>query len=861
MVRRSALLFHGGRDMMRAVAKPSSNYQNRTVLKTSNKNQSGEWEMLWKRQLISATAVMLVTAGCLGFVLAPGTASAEGRVLEEIIVTARKKEESLQDVPVVVQAFDSAALEAYATNRFEDLSDLVSGLSILSEGAITPSVNLRGVQTSGTSSIADNSVSTVFDGVPYSGAHILNYGLFDAEAVEVLKGPQALFFGKNSPGGVIAVRTKDPTDELFTELRTGHEFEGTRSYGHAIVSGPFDETWGGRLAVRVSSQDGYFDNVWGRGDPEAVQPVSSTGPNYDEFQINGTLRGEFDRGDVTIKILHATREGKGHYAPYQFIECDGRDLSVPGNPTGLNPFTDCSVDKKFATAPFMPTDAAPTTLFSNREPFTDNELTQVSIDANLDINDTWSVNSITGWVDLQNSLLGNSAPGSNNDFGIAYGSTPSIDKISQEIRFTGEFDRATVMLGAFADNRENFSQTKLWINPSFALTPDTEFGTDSESWSVFAQVNYDLTEAVNLSVGGRYTSEERSLSARNNQANTGFPRRSIIGAHRFTVDELSYQNFSPELIVSWQAADDVNLYAGYREAFKSGGFSPSSTRGYPTVDPSVPAIDVSYEEENAEGFEVGAKTEWLGNSLRVNVAAFSFEYSDLQQSAFDGAEVRTINAGIANVEGVEMDVLWVTPIDGLTVNGNVAFNNNEFDDFLDGCNDFQIFVAQGDCNVNADGNLETWADGNRSTAVAGIIASGADVQDRSGHPLRRAPEWSGSVGFTYERQISESMIFTANGLAIYSDEYQTEGENNPLAIQDAYWIINAGIGIEATDGGWQLNLIGRNLTDEAYVISAFETPRSGSNSAGLREILSGMRNPPRQVFLELTVRPGIVFGR
>lgn len=267
--------------------------------------------------------------------------TAEGsRQLEEVLVQARKREESLQEVPVTVQAFDASTLEAFATTRFQDIADLTSGLSIYTDSTTNPSINLRGIQGNAINARQDEPVSINLDGIPHSSSNILRLNLFDLEAVEVLKGPQALYFGKNSPGGIISMRTANPTDEFYTEFQVGHEFNGENTHGYAIVSGPLSDNWGARLSVRAATQEGYFENIWGQGDPTATLPTERFGPNFDEISIIGTLRGEFERGEVTFKVLHGDRESSGDYSIQQNILCNSnRDL---------NPFTDCTLDDRYA---------------------------------------------------------------------------------------------------------------------------------------------------------------------------------------------------------------------------------------------------------------------------------------------------------------------------------------------------------------------------------------------------------------------------------------------------------------------------------------------------------------------------------
>ena len=695
-------------------------------------------------------------------------------------------------MPVVVQAFDSDLLEAYKTTSFSDLTDLVSGLSIYADGPVEPSINVRGIQGNAINATGDDSVSVNVDGVQHSSAQLFRFGLFDLEAVEVLKGPQALYFGKNSPGGVVSIRTKDPTDEFYSEFQAGYEFAGERTYGHGILSGPLSENWGFRVGARLAEQKGYWDNVWGDGDPSVQQPNNDLGPDFEEYMFVGTLKGEFDRGDVTLKGLTASREG----------DIYGQSQVIFDNGTGYNPFTDGELNNTRAMAPFFDTTGS---IYGGDEEVFDYNLSQVSLDANLELTENWSVHSITGWVDIDNDQfgLGNAGPAA-----LTAGISNQVDSLSQEIRFDGQFDNFNLMMGGFIDDRKVTTGAAVWILPVFRLTPDTTSVVEGNSWSLFAQADFNLTEQIEVSLGGRYTDETRESSGEVTEAGGTFAGAFPVpqGPYELAVDEVSYTNFSPEVSVSYKPTDDLTFFANYKEGFKSGGFNSSAisraqSAGLVALGLGTP-LDDSFLDENVEGFEVGAKMELLDNTMRLNVTAFSYDYTDLQQSAFftvgSGIEVRTVNAGSAFIEGFEADMLWLTPVDGLTFTGNIAYNNNEFGDYNSECSDYQLFVDATGCNVDVDNDITTSADSNNpNTLVAG---TGFDAQNRSGQPLRRAPEWAGSFGLNYETVLSNNLVFRSNGAVSWSGEYQANGENNPRGIQDSYAILNASFGIGSEDG-------------------------------------------------------------
>ncbi len=770
--------------------------------------------------------------------------------LEEVIVTARKRQESLQDVPVVVQALTAEALEANGTTTFQDLNDQVTGLQIQNTGAVAPQINLRGVTGDSTNVATDNAVSINLDGVQHSSAQLLRFGLFELASAEVLKGPQALFFGKNSPGGIVALKTKSPTEEFFSEVQAGYEEAAERKYGHIILSGPLTDNWGGRIGVKYTDQEGFFENIWGKGDTTVSRPFEQYGPNFDSTVVAGTLQGNFDRGGLSFKVYRAEQDGADYTQTDLFGDC----ADVPNL---TNPYSDCTVNDKYSAAPWSDASGS---RFGANEPTFDYELTQLTLEANYEINDTWEFNNILGWIEIENSLFGNVGARNNGDAPdvsattgtLALGNAAVIESISEEFRFSGDFDNFRVMFGAFLDDRETNSGANVWISPTSRIRPDAEVSVEGESWSVFAQTDIDLTEQLELSIGARYTEEERSISGRNFETLGS----RVEGPHFFLNPEREYTNLSPELTLSWRPAEDVTLFASYKEGFKSGGYNSSTLDGSSTNRATGPApIDQSFKPENVSGYELGAKLELLDNNLRVNAAAYNYSFTEMQLTqvrVVDGApDVSTVNAGESTIRGFEVDFLWQTAWEPLMVSGNFAWSEGEFDEFIQQCNQYQLNVDPAGCNVDVDNSLATDAGG----LVAG---TGFDAQDRAGTPLRAAPEYNGTLNLIFDTELSDTVRFRANVSASWKDEAQLGGENDPRFVADAYWTYNGRLGVYAEDESWAVDLIGRNLSDADEPINLFY------NSRQIDPVLGGtqpaaLRINPREIAIQFTFRPDLFF--
>ena len=807
-----------------------------------------------------ASSIALIIAGT----ETPLISAEETLALEEIVVTARKREESLQDVPVVVQALTSDALEASGTSNFQDLNDQVSGLTIYSGGVINPSINLRGIQGDPVNLGNDEAVSINMDGIQHSNSQLFRFGLFDVETIEVLKGPQALFFGKNSPGGIVSVRSKNPTDEFFSEVRVGHEEAAKRTFGHVIVSGPLTDSWGARAGLRYEDSEGFFENTW----PGA----EDTGPRYDQYIFSGTLRGELESTSLNFKVYHAEQNGDGsQYNQVQLSRCNlGEAASL------MNPFSDCEINDRYSAPPALP--AADISRVGRDEPGFDYKLSQFGFEIEHEINDRWNFANILGYVDIDNFYYGALGPNAL----LHIGADNKLETISEEFRFTGDFDKTRVMVGGYVDDRTSTQRSiailDLRSTPLAAglpTAPDSITKIESDSWSVFGQVEYDIREDITLSVGARYSEEERVFSGRNLH-DYFFPLNGGIqfneGSLNVITPKVDYSNLSPEVSITYRPTDSITLFANYKEGFKSGGFNMSG----PAVAPSnasvtvggdvidLPAREISYLDENVSGFEFGAKMMLLQDTLRLNTSLYSYEYENLQSPAIvpsiTGApESRTINAGIADIQGFEADLLWQTPIQALQISGNLAYNSNEYGSFVTDCNEYQLTTpgATG-CNVDVDNNTATNAYGGFVGPNDVINNGGFDGQDREGHALRRAPELSGSIGANLDFELGGNLRLQAGILASYSDEYQGSEENLPWAVQDSYVLYNANIGIYDADGAWSVHLIGRNLTDEEVQLTSFDFGGSGNLEAGIPEDTATQRNNPREIILQFTFSPGML---
>ena len=744
--------------------------------------------------ILSCAAGAVLLATTFSSALAQGSAGNEARGLEEVIVTARKREESLQDTPVVISALTAKTISDFGIESVQDISDFTPGL--IADGQGNPGggiLFLRGVGSGALSPSVDQAVSLVVDDMQMGNLNIQHSAMIDMESVQVYKGPQALFFGKNSPGGVLSIRTADPGDEFEAQLKTGYEFEAEEWFVQGMVSGPISDKAAGRFVVRhTETEDGIWDVESG---PSPSSLDGSAIPGDSVFARGTLVLTPTDDLTIRTKLTYnesdATADGK---AAIQRVHCP---LGAPQ----LSPPYECKrngttqyVDLPQSLIDYLATqgiDTDPTGAWENEQ-----LLATVSLD--YDINDELRLSSVTGYYDMSNfgvaSISFSTAPGA-----VIPIQDYEFEQFTQELRLASDFSGpVNFVTGVFYEQKEHLSATTgalnagllrslgfdLWVPLGVGVN---EYVQDTEAVSIFIDLTWDITDNLELSTGVRYSDEEKEF-----KAGTGF-------LSDVTVD---WDDVSPQVTLSWTVNDEWMLFASYREGFKSGGFDGSYQ--------AAPSTPVPYEPETVEGFEIGAKGSLFDNTLQLNAAIFSYDYDEMQLSSFNSETITlaTLNAAEAELEGAEVDFVWITPVDGLQARGAITFLDAEFVDYVAPCVGGQSIAAG--CNLN--------------------FANGAfNSQDLSGAPLNFAADLVATLGFTYEQAL-DSFLLGLSLDATYSDEYVTSAILVPESGQDSYTRVNAAVRLSGNDETWSVSLVGRNLTDEQTATSGSTSPFTGSGT-------------------------------
>lgn len=748
-------------------------------------------------------------------------AEQDSAATSDIVVTARQRNETLISVPVAVSAISGQSLKDYAVTDVADIAKLAPSLAInrnASGGA--GSIALRGISTSASNAGFEQTVSVNIDGVQTSRGRILTAGLFDVEQVDVLKGPQALFFGKNSPAGVISIRTAGPTDTLQASVSASYEFVGDEPVIEGAISGPLSENFGARLAVRYRNLDGYFRNTAG---PITASPFAAglggqptlAARRPGEKEVIGRLTLAYKPVDsdfnATLKLSVDDYKSDGSTTGQQLYNCGAFPV---GNIYGvLDPYGECKFDRNFQTSG-LPNGVANNWPDAKQQPYLDSRFYLGGLTLNYTFNNL-ALTSVTGYLKTKTRYYGNFDATSFNVI-----STPEhedYEAFTQELRLLSQFDGPlNFLVGAYYQDYKQFFQNNTLAVP---LGPDPTTGkyhtwekpssTDGRTYSAFGQLTWDITDTVEFAGGVRYTRETKDSLLRNSYVHAPLGGVAFSAAGRQLSDKFKGSNYSPELTLTWRPTSDVTAYGSYKTGYKSGGLGLSAVLTPATV--TADAFD--FEPEKIKGFEGGLKAQLLDRRLTLTSAVYSFKYSNLQVNTFNAATTSftVSNAASARVKGVELEASF-KPIRTITLYGSIAYNDASYSRYIAGCYGGQT-RAQG-CNVS----VANGADGLPNTA------DDTYSQDLSGHSLARAPKWTANTGFNLDFPLGDTMKIGFTGNARYSDKFDGSENASPAGVVGSYWLLDASARIGTADNRWQFSLIGRNLTNKYYTNIVVEKP-------------------------------------
>ena len=770
--------------------------------------------------------------------------------VEEIIVSARRRNERLLDAPVAITAVGGEMLGQYQATRVSDIATMVPSL-IAGKAASgsSASIFLRGVGSTALSAGFDQSVSFVIDNLAMSRGREISLPQFDIKGVEVLKGPQALFFGKNTTGGLISVTSNGPTDEFEGGIKAGYGFKARERYAEAYLSGPLSDTVRARLAGRYAKSDGAFTNTaadsYSNYIPGQFRTRNSDRRGFAEsYGLRGTIAADItDSFSLELKAGLTSVVDGGPTDTLERICGSGRTTPLSASPApGLSfptsPNTDCRIDGR-ADSSALPSQVATTNFRYARDGrlYADFK-SQSAVLTGTITSDPFDVTSISGYYHFKQTDLNNV---SGESYPASFSQLADFEQFSEELRFQSKFDGPfNILVGAFYAHGKFIFNTDAYIVP-LPLDPinntyvtfkrDNGFSTDSLSF--FAEGTLNLGEKIELSGGARYSHEARNSYQRSLPGHIGFAA-AFPGGLGLT-DRYRENNLSPQVTLRFKPSNDVTLYAAYKQGFKAGGFNISQV-----LTPASTVAAGRYKSETASGGEAGLRAQIFDRALTFSLTAYHYVYSDLQVQFFDPSTVSLTagNAGKLRTQGIEADVnLRVPGVDGLSLRGAAALNRAEYRDFIGQCYPGQT-VAAG-CNL--------------------LPASGAfNGQDYSGRTPPKAPRFAGRAGFTYEAPVGGELTLRLNSDVSYTSKYNFTDALRPDAIQKAFAKVDASLALSGKEDRWTVSVIGRNLTNKLVVTAANDIPFAGGTgtgtTSGVLADMSAFVDNPREIFVEVSFK-------
>ena len=821
-------------------------------------------------------AIGTVAAALASFAAAPpavaqdSMARADDITIEEVIVTARKREERAIDTPVAVAVMTEEDIERYNTRNLTELGARIPGVEVIhgAGGGAGGNITIRGIgKPPGTSDYGiDAPVSVVIDGMPFSRNHMIMTGFFDSEALEVLKGPQALYFGKNSPAGVIAIRSKSPTvgGEMEGFARASYEFVTEDPVLEAGLSLPVGDTLAFRLAARGQDmKGGWLDNV---AEPLDLSPLypgtdyATRGASYDDYpgQKQAVVRFTTvfepnERFDATLKIFrsYTKRNDAGQTVLYACADGPGVNptfLGIWPDPTQTCPDDRARLER---TGPLLDTRIAETLPYVSESSRFHYKLAQYvhTLQMNWDLGD-FTLTSSSGYWDYRHREYTNYGYTS---WGIvASKQGESGEAFTTEIRLTSNFDGpVNFTAGAFYEDLERTLNAGTQLVPSAILPgivpwsgPGPYNGTfinyhqiwdnDVESISFFGSVDWQVSERIEISGGLRYTEEDREAIGGNVFENAAFFGFSPAG-YVYNPSDKS-DNLSPELTLSYHLADDVMAYLAYKTGFQSAGISnPGTVSDLRSLPVEVQNDTLIFDETTIEGFEAGLKGTFLEGRLRADLAAFWYESKDLQVGIFNSntTSFTLQNAAVAHNWGFEANGIFQAT-ERLQLRLSGQYNNLEYDEWEDaGCHPVDGAVA------------------NKPTTGPGchIGPNGVAIQDLSGVRYGNAP-FQANLGFTYDWPLTGGWYLGIDWDTIHHSKGKRT-LNQPFTEVPSRTVTHIGANLRSDNAPWSLSLVCTNCFNEVYVTAIGNRPLAKIN-AGVRGDMTAQVAPPRLVTLQAT---------
>ena len=716
---------------------------------------------MWKSKVRRSGLLLPILAMVCCADVAAQTAAQPSILLEEIIVTAQRRTENLQEVPIAITALNQQGIEDADMHNLDDIATRVPGLTFSPFSPGQNIVALRGASSNDDGAGTDNSIAVFVDDVYLGRVSNINPEMFDLERIEVLRGPQGTLYGKNTIGGAInVVSTRPNLEEATGRLRVNIGNYSRRDLA-GLITGPFSEHWAGKLSFSARNRDGWVDNIVLDKKLKDDDTLAFRGQLlHSGANLEALLSADYNRLDVEDMARIPINTGEPGDPAFWAAPVPGgyTDLCGLGNP-------DCS--------------ANPVDGYAKRE--------------------AWGLSARVSWTVARGELISITAYRENEaDWNMDSTGTPvsplpplfnqinddifdETEQFSQELRWLASIGGRLNYVAGLWFLRERTDRTECFDNDVEAsdCTPNADGGltdwynqvNETTSYAAFGQFDWDLSDQWILTLGGRYSHERKKID---NDANAG--DFVVINQTFSNSAKESWSAFTPKASLAYQPSEAVNLYVSVAKGFKSGGF-PAAPQGIEFTQP--------LDQEEALSYELGLKMNW-NDRFRLQAALFHTEYEELQIQTFGPltpaaafGTFQTFNAGDAEVRGIEVEAIWAVT-DRLTLSGFYGHQNSEFGD----------------------------------TSIPGTA-----FPDQSGQDLIRAPNNKYNLNLDYVHPLPGGGEAAVQLSYRYTDDQR--GELEPWAVQPEFELFDARISWTNAKDTLEIAAWGKNLADEEYIIHLY----------------------------------------
>ncbi|GAA5444946.1 vitamin B12 transporter BtuB [Microbulbifer sp. NBRC 101763] len=713
--------------------------------------------------LLSACSVatLWLASGAIPSFAAEGSVST---LMEEVQVTARKRADAeiLQEVPVAATAYSGDQLEALHTKDLQSLSFKMPNVQLEDVGTVKNTANftVRGLGINSSIPSIDPTVGVFVDGM-YLGVNAgVVTDLFDLEGIEVLRGPQGLLFGRNVTGGAVVIKTARPTEEFSSRVKVSVT-DNLDTVTAGSINGAIADSVNGRLTVYYNDDRGWFENVATGNDNAGASDSWFIRPSF-SIQLDETA-------ELLVRMEHGRMDSDGVVAQNRGYEStmvqtlEGPQFA-PSAPIFAAAFGVDDWDNgkdSFEVA-------------QDEEGYQKDEWSQIITEFNKDVAfGDGTITNILAWREYEARGIGDidSLPVT------LFHADSSVDQsqLSNELRYAGRFGRTALTTGVYW-----FSQDITYLENrllEFGQTSITGGGEqDHSTYGIFAQADIDLNEAWVLTLGGRYSSEEKDAKIASIPLN--FCTLDGCAAYDFE-DSQSWNAFTPKVGLQWTVSEDTQLYTFWTKGFRSGGYNFRNAGINPSTGrPYTPQVT---DQEEQSSFEIGAKVDWLDGRLRTNMAVFHNTIDDMQREEnlpdpFTGVAQIIRNTADATIRGAELEAMAVLT-ENLLFTFNVGYVDGDYDKVL------------GD--LNGDG-----------------VVDGTDL----GLEIPRLAPWTYGVGFVHDLQLGAYGSLTSRINFNHRDAAPYTDDNRGMLSEVD--MLDFSIGYTPDSGSFTVSMFGKNMLDE-----------------------------------------------